>query len=562
MDTLIEIHALKSPALIFFSNNQSIHTNTPFEDLFHDAYSKDKFRVFINNTIHNNDISFAHYAIASLNDTEYFITFIKMDPPSQYLVTLEQTKYLSKTLEDMQVVRNIENEFYNILGAMHDDFVIMDKNGVIIKVLPNFEAMYGISSDEAIGKTIYEMEERKIFNPSVAIRVLKSKKAETMLQLTGANKYLMCTAIPVKDEHNQIEKIISYTRDVTKYQTLKEEYNKLEDTLEIYSAELEQLRSNRSDKFPSIIRNSSRIQSVVSTVHKISQFDATVLFLGESGVGKTMFAKLMHTESDRSSGPFMQINCGAIPESLLESELFGYEQGAFSGASREGKPGLIELANNGTLFLDEIGDLPLHMQVKLLKAIQEKRITRIGSSIEKNIDFRLISATNKDLDKMVKEGTFREDLFYRLNVVTIHIPSLKERKEDIIPLCKHFVEKFNKKYNLNRTLSNIVLDYFLEYDWPGNIRELENVIERLILTSDDYMITEDRLPSAIKSQMLHSPIISDKPLKEILEAVESKVIQDAYNKHQTSIGVAKELGISQPSASIKINKYVDSKKRT
>lgn len=560
MNTFIEIHALNSPAIIFFTHGQSIHTNALFEDLFPDAYSREKFRVFVNNTLHHNEISSVHYAIVSLNDSEYFTTFMKMDPPSQYLITLERTKYLSKTLEDMQVVRNIENEFYNILGAMHDDFVIMDKNGVIIKVLPNFEAMYGISSKEAIGKTIYEMEEKKIFNPSVAIRVLKSKKAETMLQLTGANKYLMCTAIPVKDEYNQIEKIISYTRDVTKYQTLKEEYNKLEDTLEIYTAELEQLR-NSSDKFPSIIRNSANIQNVVSTVHKISKFDATVLFSGESGVGKTMFAKLMHAQSNRNSGPFMEINCGAIPESLLESELFGYEQGAFSGASKEGKPGLIELANNGTLFLDEIGDLPLHMQVKLLKAIQEKKITRIGSSIEKNIDFRLISATNKDLDKMVKEGTFREDLFYRLNVITIHIPSLKERKKDIIPLCKHFVEKFNKKYNLNRTLSNIVLDYFLEYDWPGNIRELENVVERLILTSDDYMITEDRLPAAIKSHMLHNPIISNKSLKEILETVESKVIQDAYNKHRTSIGVAKELGISQPSASIKINKYVNSKQK-
>lgn len=554
MDTHININSINIPALIYDRDNQEMICNENLNTLFYDEIPIEKIRLFLYDSLSNHQNTSTYYSIFNLEDKEYFLTFIKISDTPKYLITVDDSSTLHGAVRNMDIIRNMERDFDDILGAMHDDFVIIDKNGVIIKVLSNFEATYGISNEEVIGHTIYEMERRKIFNPSVAIRVFKSKEAETILQFTGANKYLMCTAIPIKDAENNIVKIISYTRDVTKYEALKDEYLKLEDTLKLYSAELEQLRQTRN-VFPSVIGSSKTIKNITSIVNKISKFDANVLFTGDSGVGKTMFAKLMHSKSHRNTGPFLEINCGAIPDNLLESELFGYEKGAFTGASKEGKPGLIELANGGTLFLDEIGDLPLHMQVKLLKVIQDKKITKVGGSEEKMVDFRLIAATNKDIHDMVKNGTFREDLFYRLNVITIHIPSLRERKSDIFSLCMHFVEKFNKKYNLNRTLSNVVIDYLLEYTWPGNIRELENTIERLILTSDDYMITEDILPSKIKSHGMNASITTNKNLKEILEAVEKRVILEAYHKHKTSIGVAKELGISQPSASVKINKY-------
>lgn len=555
MDNIIEIDCLCIPAIRYNLTKKSIVPNKAFSQISKAQGMISKFHSFLQDSISNNSENSSYYLTYYLNNVEFLVNFIKINHSDEYIITLHKTSFMENAIREMTITKNIEREFYDILGVMHDDFVIINRNGVILAVLDNFEAMYGISSEEAVGKTIYEMEERKIFNPSVAIRVFKSKKAETLLQLTGAKKYLMCTAIPIKDENNNIVKVISYTRDVTKYESLKDEYNKLSNTLEIYSAELAELRQNKI-VFPSVMGSSPAVSKIIKTVDRIANFDANVLFTGESGVGKTMFAKLMHSQSNRKSGPFMEINCGAIPDSLLESELFGYEKGAFTGANKEGKLGLIELANTGTLFLDEIGDLPLHMQVKLLKVIQEKSLIRIGGSEQIKIDFRLIAATNKDLGKMVREGSFREDLFYRLNVITINIPSLRERKEDVFPLCMHFLDKYNDEYGLNRTLSNTVIDYLTEYAWPGNIRELENTIERMVLTSDDYMISEENLPYQIKSNVISPTIDYKQSLKEILESVEKKIILDSFKKHNSTVGVAKELGISQPSASLKLKKYL------
>lgn len=550
------IESINIPAILFDEKLDKITPNISFTQLLDRQYL-DKVIQHIHQTLAHKNISVSYYSKIDLNHTEYLLAWIKTNHPFQYVITFEPSESLNAVIREFSIIRELEKDFDHILESIHDDFVIINKDGIIEKVLPNFESMYGISSQEALGKTIKEMEEIKIFNPSVANHVFKSKKPETMLQLTGAGKYLMCTAIPVKDSNNEIIKVVSYTKDVTKYESLKDEYNKLENTLQVYSAELEQLRQDRH-AIPSVIGNSQVINHINQTAERIAKFDANVLFTGESGVGKTMFAKLMHLQSARKSGPFIEINCGAIPDTLLESELFGYERGAFTGANKEGKLGLIELSNGGTLFLDEIGDLPLHMQVKLLKVIQEKKIMRIGSSEEKQVDFRLITATNKSLPEMVEQEKFREDLFYRLNVITIHIPSLRNRKEDIFTLCMHFVDQFNKKHNINRSLSSSVLDSLIEYHWPGNIRELENTIERLILTSANYMITEEYLPSAIKANITQPDIPTNKPLKEVLESVEKQLITDAYQLHKTSIGVAKALGISQPSASLKIKKYIGS----
>lgn len=552
MDHNIEIDSISIPALIYNVNSKNIIFNKNFQELFNNKLEIDQFIV---NNIPKITINQTKYSTYYIDEKEYFVTFIEILQRHDYLITLQDTKPMDDVIRKMHISKDLENEFYDILRVIYDDFVIVDSNGVVIKVLDNFEKTYDISNEQVIGKTIYEMEKKGIFNPSVSVRVFSTQKTETMLQMIGSNKYIMCTAIPIKDEKGNIIKVISYTRDVTKYESLKDEYNKLSETLRIYSAELEQFRQNRNI-YTSGIGNSATIKNIVATIDKISKFDVNVLFTGESGVGKTMFSNLMHSQSNRKTGPFIEINCGAIPSNLVESELFGYEKGAFTGANKEGKPGLIELANNGTLFLDEIGDLPLNMQVKLLKVIQEKKIIRIGASEYRTIDFRLIAATNKNLDEMVKQGKFREDLYYRLNVITIPIPSLRERKEDIFLLCMHFLEKYRKKYSLNRALSNTVIDHLTEYDWPGNIRELENTIERLVLTTDDFMICEANLPFAMKSNMVDITYTKNKSLKEILNTIEKRVILDAYKRHKTTTGVAKELNISQPSASLKINKYL------
>ena len=344
----------------------------------------DEIEITLSNLIQKDDNPFFLY-MYTFDDEEYLFVSINMSDFVKKIVVLINIKNIGDILKETKVFRSLQDDFFNMLGAIHDDFVIINNQGIITHALSNFELLYGISSQEAIGKTVYEMEKRKIFNPSVAAWVFKSKKPETMLQYTGANKYLMCTAIPILDKNNDVIKVISYTRDITKYKSLELEYTNLEKTLKLYSAELEELRTYKA--IPSIIGIDPAFQRIISMIQKISKFDASVLFLGESGVGKSMFAKLMHSQSMRASGSFIEIHCSTIPENLIESELFGYEKGAFTGANKEGKMGLIELADKGTLFLDEIGDLPKQVQVKLLKVLQEKKITHIGGVSERSVDF-------------------------------------------------------------------------------------------------------------------------------------------------------------------------------
>lgn len=447
--------------------------------------------------------------------------------------------------------------FFQILEAMYDDCVIIDKDGVLEAVLPNFEATYGLPASEVIGRTIYEMEERGIFNPSIAARVIKSGEQETTLQLTSGGKYLMCTAIPIKDKDGRLHKIISYSRDVTKYESLLKEHKKLKEMFSAYTSEIEQLRQEQNTP-QNIIHDSAALQKIIAQINRIAKFGSNVLITGESGVGKTLYAKLIHSLGGRKNGPFIEINCGTIPENLLESELFGYERGAFTGASREGKHGLIELADGGTLLLDEIGDLPLHMQVKLLKVIQSQKLTRVGGTQERTVDFHLIAATNRKLDAMVEAGTFREDLYYRLNVIAIDVPPLREHKDDIFRLTMHFMDKICAKYDIKRTIANRVMDALIEYDWPGNIRQLENVVERMLLSTDGYVVNLEQLPPALrnKKDAQGYSVEAQGTLKEMLESVERRIFTDYYKRYGSTTKVAKALGISQPSASIKLNKYL------
>ena len=451
--------------------------------------------------------------------------------------------------------------FFKILEAMYDDCVIIDKDGVLEAVLPNFEAIYGLPASQAIGQTVYAMEEKGIFNPSIAARVLKSGEQETTLQVTSNGKYLMCTAIPIKDRDGNLQKVVSYSRDVTKYESLLKEHEKLKEMLSAYTSEIEQLRQEQNIP-PHIIHDSDVLRKIIAQISRIAKFDSNVLITGESGVGKSMYAKLIHSLSARKNGPFIEINCGTIPENLLESELFGYERGAFTGANREGKHGLVELADGGTLLLDEIGDLPLHMQVKLLKVIQTQQITRVGGTRERAVDFHLIAATNRKLDAMVESGTFREDLFYRLNVIAIDVPPLREHKDDIFRLTMHFMDKICEKYAIKRTISNKVMDAFAEYDWPGNIRQLENVVERMLLSADGYVVKLEQLPPALRSRKGGQGynVETQGTLKEMMESVERRIFTDYYAKYGSTTKVAKALGISQPSASIKLSKYLPQNK--
>jgi transcriptional regulator with PAS, ATPase and Fis domain len=247
-----------------------------------------------------------------------------------------------------------------------------------------------------------------------------------------------------------------------------------------------------------LITYAPEMMDLVDLSLRVAKVTSTVLISGESGVGKELFAKLLHEQSPRSSAPFMKVNCAAIPENLLESELFGYDSGAFTGASRQGKLGMFELANEGTLFLDEIGELPLTLQVKLLRAVQEQEILRIGGIKVRKVDIRFIAATNRDLERMVKEGKFREDLYFRLNVIPLHVPPLRRRKHDILPLVHHFQQKFVRKLSIEKEFAPEVLKAFYKYNWPGNVRELENIIERLCVITPERIVSPKYLPKHYK----------------------------------------------------------------
>lgn len=315
----------------------------------------------------------------------------------------------------------------------------------------------------------------------------------------------------------------------------------------------------KEDMFSGIVTRSKEMEPVMELAIKASMSNANILILGETGVGKDFLASYIHSKSTVRNGPFVNVNCSAIPESLLESEFFGYGKGAFTGAKDDGKPGFFEAANGGTIFLNEMGELPIHLQVKFLNVIQQKAITKIGETTQRKVDFRLITATNRNLLELVSQGRFREDLYYRLNVISIYIPPLRDRKDDIVSLLNYYLFKNMEKYNIKRRFSPELLDILINYSWPGNIRELENLVERLAITSNDYIIDQNVLPQDFINKTNRYDIekkdICNSSLKDMVKEFEASIIRLKYTEFGSSRKVAKALGISQSQANEKIKEY-------
>jgi PAS domain S-box-containing protein len=442
-------------------------------------------------------------------------------------------------------------EWEAILDSTQDAIFIDDMNGNTQWINKACEQLYEIKRVDIIGKNIDELEKDGIFSPSVAKLVFRNKKKATILHSNKSGKKILTTGTPLLDKDGNIYKVISTSRDITELVSLK---NQLEDI----QNRLEELNEQQSENIGKLVVKSQKMREILNLAKRLSQIDTTILITGESGVGKGEIAKFIHASGERKEKPFVSINCGAIPEALLESELFGYEHGAFTGSKKQGNIGLFQHAQQGTIFLDEIGELPFNLQVKLLHVIQDKEIKMVGGLVPISIDVRIIAATNRDLMAMVKEKKFREDLFYRLNVVPIHILPLRERPEDILPLIHHFMEKYNTKFDIKKSIDPETMESLSKYSWPGNVRELENIIERLIVITSGDTILPQSLPNYILNMIDNSrnfAIPSMMSLKDSTEEIEKRVILSAIKQYKTTREIAKALKVSQPTIVRKMNKY-------
>ena len=454
---------------------------------------------------------------------------------------------------DYEYQKEYQKEYSEILKVIYDQITITDKNGVFIRISDSCADNFGIPKEKIIGHSCYELERKGILSSSVTSAVLKSKREITMIQETKGGHRLMVTGKPLFDENGQLYRIINISHDVTLEEELQRRLRETEDLLCLIK---QQVQEGHSSENPLLLGCSKTMQFVFKTIKSVSLTNITILLNGETGVGKSVFAKYIHSLSPQKDQPFIQINCGAVPSDLIESELFGYAPGAFTGASPKGKEGLLAAAKKGTIFLDEISEMPLPLQVKLLHVLQEKKYMRIGETNAKPFTARVIAASNRDLKELVKQGDFREDLFYRLNVVPITIPPLRERRADIPLFTTHFLQLANDKYNLHKKFSKQAILQLQNYSWPGNVRELENTIERLVVIVETDLIDVDDINSIIPEINLQiSPHESGKTLKDILEHMEKEVLQNALNEHKTTRKIAESLGIDQSTDVKNLKKY-------
>jgi PAS domain S-box-containing protein len=455
-------------------------------------------------------------------------------------------------------------ELEDIIESSHDGLFITDGLGNVVMVNNAWERICGISREFVLGKNAADLVNQKFYTESSVMGAIAGKRKVTiMLEMTKGEKIgqkIMATAIPIFDDSGEIRRVVANIRDITEILYLKELLGKTQELNAMYAAELEQMRRIHILENRDIVARSPATKRVMEMAAQVAKVDSTVLLTGESGCGKEVIAKVIHRLSHRASGPLIKVNCGAIPETLLESELFGYDAGAFTGARKHGKPGMFELAKHGTLFLDEIGDISFKLQAKLLRALQDQQIMRVGGIKPTQVDARIITATNRNLQAMVKEGQFRDDLYYRLNVVSIEIPPLRERKEDIPLLVLQFIERINKKYSFEKRISPEVIDGFLMYPWPGNVRELENVTERMLVMTGENEIRINHVPLTVRNYIVPTEddrpdLSSHVPLKKALERTESHLIEQTLRKYGTTRKVAQALKINQSTVVRKIRKY-------
>ncbi|AOT73103.1 hypothetical protein Gferi_13100 [Geosporobacter ferrireducens] len=456
---------------------------------------------------------------------------------------------LSSALES---VKELKERFHNILEHAHDAISMVDDQGIITYVNPAFEEMWQVQRQEILGKNISDT-----FAQDVGIEVLKSgkKKLGARIQKEDGTK-IISNASPIFI-NGMMKGVVATSKEVTELQKMMEKLEAAEAKVKYFQEEL--YRKDKFDEaFQRIIGKSGSLREILTIASKAAKTSSTVLIRGESGTGKELLARAIHQTSEKKNKPFIRVNCAAIPESLLESELFGHEKGAFTGAIRR-KLGKFELANHGTIFLDEIGDISRDMQVKLLRVLQEREFERVGGLETIKCSVRVVAATNKNLEQAMLQGSFREDLYYRLNVIPITLPPLRDRKGDIPLLAEHFIEKISKRENMTvKGISKNVLGLLEAYHWPGNIRELENIIERALALGEGELLDEDALPGYLKSENTPKTVeLVNLVNGEVMSmaAYEKQIIQKALQKHKSFNRAGKALGLAHRTIALKARKY-------
>ncbi|MED3561865.1 sigma-54 interaction domain-containing protein [Bacillus xiapuensis] len=451
---------------------------------------------------------------------------------------------MNLTLDDSILLKHI-------LEHSFDEIFIADATGMVLYASQSTEKVSGIPCEQIVHHNIFDLERQGIFSPSVIANVLRTNKKDTFIQETKKNRKLIISGYPIYDSMGEVIGAMSVSRDVTEFEYLKKENEQVAKVLQLYQDKIAKLKMQAVNPF--FLRN-SKMEKVFDVVSKVANLGVTVLLEGESGVGKNHISHMIHQMSSRENHPFIEVNCGAIPESLFESELFGYEDGAFTGSKKGGKKGYFEAAGEGTIFLDEIGELPINLQVKLLSVLQNHTLMRLGGSKKIEVKCRIICATNQNLENLIKEKKFREDLYYRINVVKIEIPPLRERREEIIPLIYEITKEMNRKYEMNKHFTPVMIAWLSQQGWPGNVRELRNYIEKKVITTSGNEIGIDVKDEGSRGVMV--PESRELALNDYLQTLEKEYIVRMYQKYPSSIKLAEKLGISQSTANRKIRKYV------
>ncbi|SCM95436.1 Transcriptional regulator [Bacillus mycoides] len=450
-----------------------------------------------------------------------------------------------------------------ILDSLESGMNIVDKNGTIMWVNQACCKLFNKSKEDLIGRNIFVLKKEGAFTPSVIEMALQNGSTVTTVQeIIGGNKMTVTGDIILDEQENPIY-FVAHGHDISNWMDniSKLKWEELAPVLNRYLLEIKKMNTRYiliKDEQP-FIGHSKVHNSLAEIMERVATVHSTVLINGETGVGKNVVAKRIHELSERNSQPFVHLNCAAIPDTLLESELFGYHKGAFTGANSKGKTGLVKTAEKGTLFLDEISELPLHLQPKLLQLLQDKTYMPIGGSQLIKADIRIIAATNRKIEEMVKEGKFRADLYYRLHVLPVNIPPLRERHEDIFPLIHFYLQKYNQIFNQTRTFSKQTIDVFQRYQWPGNIRELENTIEQLVIMAKKEEISIHDLPDRFHSVSMEEEALESlkkgNNLSQIIESMEKTIIGQAIKENKTTRKTAKVLGITQTSLIRRLKKY-------